>query len=326
MHSRIYAVFSLMALLALPAACSIHANSNVVKPDWLTGESNNYPATRYVGTVGKHRFLKGAKDAAREELLHRFAFVAPPDLPLYLAHAKADIDIQSMLAPLDGKIQIVDTWLDKENGRYLAYAVLDKQLVADQITKIIVALDESTRDHIDRVGSSPDKLAKISHAGKALQAQVVRDFYTGIYKTVDTSERSALNVWQASSLRSDFEKLLHRITIKPVVVNDDSGALKSALSYSLQAGGFGVEEQGDADFIIESALYIKDREREAGGTRIKGQLTIRFLGSDRKEHGKHSWPLSYLASGELRDASAESLRQLFNSELLPLIVGFATDN
>ncbi len=312
--------------LALSACGGGLKSGATVKPDWLENPSKTYPDASYLTGTGSFRYLRSAKDAATDAITTKFRFIAAPGLPAYLGSAAMQRDSKPLLEAITGKIQIVDTWYDDTNAQYHAFAIIPKGYAGDQIKKLIAALDETTREQIERTGTTPDRLQKIAHAGKALQAQVLREFYTKLLHDIDVSGNEVRLVWQTARLQDDFEKLLHRILIKPLILNDDLGVLKTALVASLQASNFGVETTAQPDYLLESTLTLKSKEKQNGKTRVSAELNIYLLDTDRKIHGKQSWPLTFIAAEDLKASAVAACRELLDRELLPAIMDFATGN
>jgi len=325
MRSRTSAAIVVSLLALAVSACSIGANSSShIKPDWVSGASKNYPASSYITGIGSERYQKHAKTAAVNAILKSFTYVRDTGLPAYLGSDNMQRKAKPLQEALTNKIQIVDTWYDDGDRRYHAFAIVTKQYVGEQILELISSLDNTTRHHIERAGVTPDKLQKIVHAGKALQAQVVRSFYTDIMKNIDPGNSRARLIWQVARLREDFEKLLGRIRVKPLITNDDLGVLRPSLIGSLQAGNFGIAQAGQADYLLESSLVVNDRKKSGGKTQVQAELSINLLGTDRQSHGKQTWPVAFIdGPGE---PGIGACRELLDRELLPAILDFAVQD
>lgn len=295
-------------------------------PDWVNGDSSSYPGSVYLTAVGHERYLKAAKRNATGELMQRFDPEPDPSLKS-LNTKETETLTQTLIQGIEKRIQIVDTWYNKENSHYYVLAIIHKKQAAEDLKKHIKALDGASGTHIDKTGSSRDKLMKIFHAGNALYQQTLREHYAGLLKTMDSNSGAVRQIWTIGSLRNSFNKLLNRIFVQVNIINDDMSVLRSSLNRSLRQLGLAEASGNYVDYVLECSLNVEDETKEKNRHIFETIVSLRLLDAQRRSHGEKSWPLIVKSTADDRkslvEAGTTAIDSLLKRELLSTLLEFS---
>lgn len=310
-------------LLACSGTINKHAGPT---PDWIQGDSASYPPALYLSATGQNRYMSAAKREATEKLLQHFQPSTSPALQS-LHSGETQKIVQSLHKAVKQRIQIVDTWYNNDNSEYYVLAIIHKGQVAEDVKKHIHLLDEASSMHIDKTGSSRVKLTKIFHAGNALYQQTIRAHYAQLLKTLDPGSGTIRQVWTVQSLQDSFTKLLNRIYIKPVIINDDLSVLRDSLSNALTRLGLSLADGVDADYLLESTLIVDKRQVADGRENTEATVSLKLMDPQHVVYGQRQWPITIQAVANDRSSALAAARtstsHLFEQELLGAFLEFS---
>lgn len=329
-----------LGVIAL-GACSGTPRKAADQPDWVNGRSAHYTPELYLTGRGQSKQSDDAKDRARADLAKTFEVYIrenQKDVQAYSAiqenekpqqtHAQLEVT-RTILTSTDQivrGIQIGDVWRDSVSGEYHALAILSRQQASAALRQEIGRLDEATRINIDAAANSEDALIKIGKAHRALNAQIERLAFQRSLTVVDRSGEGVRTTWSIASLQNDFEKLLNRTHVRPVITNDDSGQLKDIIAGAIAAAGFVGGDSASADFILETSLNLEDLGQKADGWWwSQGALEINLLDKNGKTRGNKRWPVKVSAQQKpvVAQRAKDEAAKILNKELRATVIGFA---
>jgi len=327
---------------ALLVACGGTPQKPVDAPDWVSGQSARHAPELYITGRGQSKSLDDAKDRARADLAKTFEVSiqeTQKDVQVFSsaqsgdkpAKTQSQLNVTRTIVTTTDQIvrgvQIGDVWRNPVTLEHYALAILPRQQAAEMLRQEIGRLDENTRVIIDTAANSVDPLIKIAQARRALDAQIDRLAFNRSLQVVNRSGDSVRTVWNIASLQSDFEKLLTRTRIRPVITNDDTGTFKSTLAGNVAAAGFTVDESSDADFILEASLALEDLGQKSDGWWwSQGALELKLVDKSGKARGNKRWPIKVSAQQKavVAQRAMDDVAKLLNKELRATLIGFAT--
>lgn len=327
---------------ALIVACGGTPQKPLETPDWINGQSARHAAELYITGRGQSKSLDDAKDRARADLAKTFEVSIQENQKDVQAFSSAQsggkpattqsqLNVTRTIVTTTDQIvrgvQIGDVWRHPVTLDHYALAFLPRQQAAEMLRQEIGRLDENTKVVIDTAANSVDPLVKIAQAHRALNAQIERLAFNRSLQVVNRSGDGVRTVWNVASLQSDFEKLLARTRMRPVITNDDTGVFKSTLAGNIAAAGFAVDESSDADFTLEASLALEDLGQKSDGWWwSQGALELKLVDKSGKARGNKRWPIKASAQQKavVAQRAMDDVVKLLNKELRATLIGFAT--
>lgn len=319
-------IASLFVFLITVASCGGNrVLKNIEKPEWLNGKHSQYSGKSYLTGTGTYKYLKRAKQVAREEISnHFFKVTLEEDTSYFLGSSRTFTTISEKLL---NSIQVVELWENPVTSNYHVFAILPRRQAAEFLKQEISKLDDSTRTIIEKTTIARDKLDKIIFARKAIDTQIERIAYLQALKRVDPKAKNITQIWQISRLGTDFRKLLSRVRIKPLVTNDNTMMLNNSLTKGIKWSGMTVDNASSADFTLEASLsFGQYNEKKAEGYRTTGKLKINLIDRSRNKLGNKTWPIAILSPSqkETDDIIGEEMIKIFKSDLQATLLKFAS--
>lgn len=334
-----YLYLMLPVFLAL-AACSSTApkpNANA-QPDWILGQSAQYPQSRYLLGHGQADTLAVARDRARADLAKTFMVKvneqskdtasfsqAANGAPKNASKVSRDLAVQT--SELLHGVTIAETWQDPQTHGYYALAALPRAQAAAALRAQIADLDVSTRAWISQAQASSDLLTKISAATHAIDAQSERAELQSQLQVVDVTGRGVPAPWSLGKLAADQAALLARLKINVTADGEHAAELRKLLAGALANAGFTVGDGGD--YTMNAHLDYMTLPPRDGWYWITGALQVSLDGGGHA-HGVRRWQLKVsgtdpaLAQQRLMDAVEEQLTLDIGTTVLDFAGGKTT--
>lgn len=311
----------LLLMVLLLQACA----GSKPRPAWLDDTGGTLRGSTYLVATARHKYPKNAKHQARDMIIDQLKMNAPLTTRFTVKDNPATALLAEHRARLLENINIVDTWAEPGSARHHVLAGITRAEAAAALRELVTRLDELTRDQIEQAGKQRDPIQRIVLAGTAVEAQALRRRFAGVMKIIYPQRPVTREIWQQQRLEGDYTRLLRRIRIFPLITNDDSQVLGDTITEALRGAGFQDGRQGNADFQLDTALYIDKRAKDQEGERIRGRLSLQL--KDRKHglRGSEEWPVEFLIrDGDTAEAViAATLKQRFAQDLLPTILSFS---
>ncbi|HET7922598.1 MAG TPA: LPP20 family lipoprotein [Gammaproteobacteria bacterium] len=325
--------FVCIALLGALAACS-QAPKPDARPDWVLGQSAQYPASRFITGRGQADDAATARDRARADLAKTFSVQvseASHDTASFAqsgAGTKNTLDVSRDISThtrqmLRG-VEIADIWRDPHTQLYYALATLSRAKAAAALRTQIGDLDAGTRGYLAQAQTSSDLLVKIAAASHAVAAQTERAELQRELQVADLTGRGLPPPWSLGKLEADRSALLAQLTIVADATGQEAGAVRKLLAGALADAGFSVTEGGD--YAVSAELEYHALPERAGWYWLTGSLQVSMHRAGAA-HGIRRWALKVsasdasLAKQRLMDQVAADLQQDIQATVLDFASG-----
>ena len=329
-------------ILASLLACSGTTTKSSGEPDWVSGNSSKYSNQQYLLGRGQADDVATAEDRARADLAKIFVVkvnVADVDKQKFTSTTSStetegkpvsefSSEVSRTIVTSTDKIlkgvQIADIWKDQTKQTVNALAILSRKQAATGIKREISRLDDLTRLSIEEAGNAKESLEKVAYARRAVIAQQERLAHQKSLQIIDSSGRGLPAKYQLAELIIDYEKLLPRVRIKPVVLGDNQDIIASALPAALSSAGFSVTDSDDAEYVMEVNLKLADTFEKESWFWGRGLLIITLLDRQNIVHGKKEWPIKVSAreQAQVMMRAERKADDILQQDLLATMVGF----
>lgn len=307
------------------------------QPDWLNGESAEYPNDQYLVGRGEASTEEEAQNRARGDLATIF------EVRIQVANENATTVVQSggkeqlsrqssqqVSARTDkviSGITIAGIWFDPATADYHAFAVLSRAQAAASLSEELGNIDKEIQQDLQAANQANDLLLKVGALSKASQATIRRDGFQASLKVIDPSGRGVQSQVSQASVQQMIDDTLKRIRIAPEVVQDGGArSFASILKGGLAAAGFLATGMDEADLVLEGKLTLTDIGRQEGWNWMRATVEVSLVEkASRRVRGTQTWPVKASAQ-DARTARTRALievEKLLKQELRPAIVGFA---
>jgi hypothetical protein len=312
MNSMIRILTATMILLL--AACS-SAKPGDARPDWVNGNSSQYPAATYLTGHGQADTMSGARDRARADLAKNFSVNVSEqstDTSSYSQNAAGEAaknsldvsrDIHIRTEQILSGVEISETWQDPKGLQYYALATLSRAKAANALRQQIGDLDAGTAASLSQAQNSSDLFDKIAAAGQAVDSQQTRASLQKELQVVDPSGMGIPSSWSLAKLQADRSALLKQFQVKAAADGKDAQTVQKLLAGALADSGFTVAD--GAPYTMTANLDYSDLSPQGGWFWITGALQVSLNGGDNRAHGVRRWDLK--VSGSTRQIAQQRL-------------------
>lgn len=328
-------IFTVTAITLL-AACS-NPKPGDGRPDWVNGNSSQFPAATYLTGHGQADTMAEARDRARAELAKNFSVNVSEqstDTSSYSQNtaagaAKNSLDVSRNIHTRTEQVltgvEISDTWQDPKGLQYYALATLSRAKAATALRQQIGDLDAGTASSLSQAQNSSDLFDKIAAAGQAVDAQQTRAGLQKELQVVDPSGMGIPSSWPLAKLQADRAALLKQLQVKAAADGKDAEAVQKLLAGALADSGFTVTD--GAPYTMTADLDYSNLEPKGGWFWITGTLQVSLAGNDSRAHGVRRWDLK--VSGSTRQIAQQRLMdqvsQCLQSDIQGTVLAFAAE-
>ena len=322
--------------LALLAACT-SAKPGDVQPDWVMGNSSQYPASSYLVGKGQADNMAVAKDRARADLAKIFSVAINEqtrDTSSYSLDSAAaaapkntlDVDrnITTRTNQVMSGVEISDTWEDPKSQQYYALATLSRAKASASLRQQIGDLDAGTASLMNQAQNSTDLFDKIAAASQAVDAQTARAALQHSLQVVDSSGQGMPPSWPLAKLQADRGALLKQLQVSAAAEGRDAAAVQKLLAGALANSGFTVAD--NAPYTMTAALDYSSLPPQGGWHWISGTLQVTLTGSNSRAHGVRRWDLKVSGTDEqlAQQRLMDQVSQYLQSDVQGTVLAFAT--
>ncbi len=271
---------------ARPSAPAVEKQGDTVRvqkgkrPEWVDGESIQYPSSQYLTGVGFDADRTSAEDKARSEISKIFMSKIDSKTRSYeeylqttskgKAKTEQAISIEEITKVSTQKVlsgvRIASVY--KETGEqplFYALAVLDRGQSARILTDKINALDREIQDLVSRSEAQGDMLVTIKYLTQAIEKHILREAYDAELRIVSDSGRGIYPPIHFAKITHKLESMLLRDFLIGVSVKGNrADEVKDALLQGLNQQGFAISEDlNRAQVLVRGTVEIKPLERGA---------------------------------------------------------------
>ncbi|MBW2342024.1 MAG: LPP20 family lipoprotein [Deltaproteobacteria bacterium] len=250
------------------------------RPDWVDGESAQYPSPLYLTGVGYDPDRKSAEDKARAEIAKIFLSKIDARTRSYQEYLQTtskgrsqteqavtieEITKVSTQKVLSG-VRISQVY--QETGQepiFYALAVLDRGQSAQILRDKIHGLDRETERLFSSAKAEKDMLVTVKYLRQAIQSHILRGAYDAELRIVSQSGRGISPPIPFAEIKSKLESILLRdFLIGVSVTGTRAGEIQDALLQGLNQQGFSVSEDlTRAQVLVRGTVEIKPLDRGA---------------------------------------------------------------
>ena len=330
-------LLSLMILLGLLTACASTAEGPGSPPDWVSGNSSQFPNAQYLLGRGQAPLRDAATDRARADLAKNIEVqVEAQSRDTVSAQRRtqdgevsgetfsesASRDIVTRTRQVIRGARVSDTWQDPKSGDFHVLVTLNRAQAARRLRDEISQLDERTRAAIERARQTDDLLQKIAAAQRAVDAQRQRNDLQRVLRVVALSGQGVTPKWSLAELQGELRDLQSRLKIR---VQADDGALASVVAGDLTAAGFMTGSEDETLYTLQADFVGAPVERREGWYWLRGNLELKLVDRGGNVRGTASWPLKVSAQekGLLQQRMMQLIDRTLEDELRAVILGFA---
>ncbi len=241
------------------------------RPDWIDGESLEWPRHRYVVGVGSAEDRATAENRARAEIARVFAArvlsttVSSASESTATAHgssatvaqvAVSDETRSSTDKVLEG-VEIVTAWEEAATRRVFALAVLDRRSGAERLRARLADLDAAARPAKAELASTSDRVAAALAGMRVWALARRREPLVADLRILDPAAASGAALVQAEAAAREA---LSRVTVAVAPVGNDASVVAEGISRGLAAVGLrpGTSNVDAADLVVETVSTGED--------------------------------------------------------------------
>jgi hypothetical protein len=331
--------YATMLLCLFAAACASTPDNESGRPDWIDGQSKQYPSALYLSGQGSALSAQDARDRARGELAKQFEVAVREHSQQSQTFSSQQSGVESMQS-LNQKIsrqlltytsqslqgvQIVELWQDEANNQHHALAVLSRNRARHQFEQEIRALDDQSQQWLRQAEVENTLLKRAAFVQQAIAAQQQRGVVQSSLQVVDAIGRGKPPVMSLAELERSRDALLNRITLLPTASGEMAPDLTNLLSAASASAGFKVTNSTQADYRLNVRALLDPVIEQSGWYWIRGTLQLNLVDNDGNDIGVKRWPLK--ASSTTVERAQQRLLSdvdaLLKDEFRETLLGFA---
>ncbi|MDH5392643.1 MAG: LPP20 family lipoprotein [Gammaproteobacteria bacterium] len=337
---KFWLVVFIIALTACKSQVVVGKGSSGKQPDWVNGDSFDYPHSAYIVGKASASDRETAKNRALANLSKTFELKiqeeskALSDVQSRVVNGKESYTKDSRLTQnitietdkvLEGA-RVAEIWQDKKLFEYHALAVLERSQAGKNIRQQINKLDESTRSELKRARSNADKLLAMAAMNQAFKQQMERQNLQKTLKIIDLKGVGKPSQWNVSEMRGELENQLLALKISDEVESSDLSQLNRLLKGAMSRAGFPAVK-GAADFKLVASSQLTDVGMRSGWYWVRGKITVKLMEANSgKVRGTHTW--SFKTSANSKDVAVSRLvtkaDKAMKDDMKKVILDFAT--
>ena len=247
--------------------------ASAVQPDWLTGESREYPRQKYLTAHGTGGNADEAIGDAQKKLTALFevdnteASFTPLTLPVP--------GLNQELAALQKDINVATVWRNSGTGRYHALAFAPRKPAETYLQRKVNEIDTTTGQTLDQAKTAKDDIAKLGLLARALHLQSTRNQLQASLQQADLTGKGVAPRWREKKLNANASKQLKRLKIMPV--GHDKYPLIDSLTSGLATAGVSSAKEKNAEYLIRATLTISVSLPKSGQTQGQGNLQLALV-------------------------------------------------
>jgi len=251
-----------------------------MRPEWVDGESQQYPSSQYLKGVGYGPNRQLAEDKARAEIAKTFFSKIESQTRSYQEYLQTDSEGKSSIKETYSIDEITElstqkvlsgvriSHVYKEAGPdpvFYALAVLDRDQSAKILMDKIRKLDQEIQELLNRAEKEEDLLTKIKYLKRSFQEFVLREAHDGELRIVSKSGRGVSAPTPFTEIKSRLESILFRdFLIGISITGNRAREIKEAFVQGLNQQGFSVsEELSRANVLVRGTVVFKILDRRS---------------------------------------------------------------
>jgi hypothetical protein len=324
-----------IAVVLIASGCASKEKRQESKqPDWIVGESAQYPKALYLTGQGSGETLELAKQYARSDLAKIFEVkisetsrdvqIVEIENDTATSQSQAERYISTHVNQILSGVQVADTWQDPQTQRYHALVSLNRDKTARALREDIRHLDESTAQSIQNARQEIDRLRLAAHAYKAYVAQLERSEIQKKLRIVDPAGVGDPPELELAKLKADYEQVLGRIHI---TAQSSDKYVEDLVAAGLSQSGFSAGPQGGSRYVLKATLEKVPVIRRGGFYWLQAAMNLQLQENNpaAKVRGSDRWEIKVSATdkGLLEKRLNDELNQFSKHKYRDMILKFA---
>ncbi len=341
MKSIIKFVIFISVLLLTACVQSTAVLSTSDAPQWVQGEPNMYPNSKYLSATGSASKAEQAKARALSNLAKIFEVQireVSTTLQNVQTHKKDGIETVEQSARIASRLnlktdkmiqgaRIAEQWQSSTDLTYHALAVLDRRQAGNNIRAEMNRLDEETQYVLNQQSAQNDILLKIADLYKANALQQNRQTLQKTLKIIDVKGKGVPSKWNLAELNERLQQALRSLPLKTVIKADDIGGLKPILQGAVAKAGLNVANNaGISSYQLSASLEAQPPIIKDNWHWLRATLKIELIAQDGVAViGYQSWHLKVSAGSaeQLQPRLLKAADKKLKLELLNSVLKFA---
>ena len=248
------------------------------KPDWVNGESAQYPSSEYLIGVGYGSDRRSAEDNARSEIAKIFYSKVDSETRIYQEYLQTtskgrsvqteSLDIEQITEVSTQKVlsgvRISQVYQEiKPDPIFYALAVLDRHQSTARLQHKIHELDRGIQRLLTNAAGEEDVIMKIRYLKESVHKHILREAYNAELRIVSQSGRGIPSPIHFTQIKSQLNALLLKdflvgLSIKGMRAEE----IRESLVQGLNQQGFCVSEDlSRANVVVRATIEIKPLDR-----------------------------------------------------------------
>lgn len=248
------------------------------RPDWVNGDSIQYPSSKYLTGVGYGPERASAEDKARAEIAKIFFSKIDSRTKSYQDYlqttSKGKSKIEETLSieevtkvssqkVLSG-VRIAHVYHETgSESLFYALAVLNREQSAKILRDKIEELDQGISETLANANRAEDMLTKVKYLKQSIQEHIIREAYDAELRIVSRSGGGVSPPVSFTELKNQLESVLLRDFLIGVSVSGSRASeIQEALVQGLNQQGFAISEDlSRTNVIVRGTVKITPLER-----------------------------------------------------------------
>jgi hypothetical protein len=251
------------------------------RPEWVDGESIQYPSSQYLTGVGYDADRKTSEDKARAEIAKIFVSEIRSRTKSYqdylqitssgTSEKEETFSIQEITDVSTNKVlsgvRIAQVYREPgPRNLYYALAVLDRDQSGTILRERILKLDSEIEVLLETARGEHDLLTKIKHLKQSIGKHAMREAYNTELRIVSQAGKGISSAIDFTEIKSELEAILLRdFLIGVSVTGNRADEIQDALVQGLNQEGFSISEDlTAAHVLIRGAIELRPLGRGGG--------------------------------------------------------------
>ncbi len=334
----IFKINMLFAMLLLTACVQSTGGISDDAPQWVSGEPDMYPNSKYLYATGSASESEQAKARALSNLAKIFEVqvreVSTTSQDIQ-SNTREGVETVQKSQRINSQVnlhtdkmiqgaRIAEQWQNSVDRSYHALAILDRSQAGNNIRGEINRLDEETQYALNQQKKRDNPLLAIADLQRANSLQQQRQALQKTLKIIDVRGRGLPATWSLAQLNETLQQALRTLPVQTRVTVDDIGGLQNILQGAVSSAGFVI---GDRGYTLAAGLEVQPPIRDSDWYWLRGVLKLELMAEDGVSViGYQSWPLKVSAGSESQ-LNARMLREVdkkLKQELLSSVIGFVS--
>lgn len=294
-----------------------HVRAHLEKPDWISGDSDQYPSSIYLlgrsVSADSNQARRQSADDLAKNLDKQITASLDPSLP----EADKVLD-QKTRDYLLQNIRVSEVWQDPATKAHHVLSTIDRVTVGEEMLNEVYQLDEQVERILKKANDENDVLQKIAFANMAIEKQAQREKLQAMVKVIKPIATVASTNWDRQKIKEQISRWLSDIKIMPIAQHKEFNLLAS-IKDGVTSAGMTVHFGARPDYILKETFSQGQIKWKDGVYSVEGTLQLELLDGEWKGQvrGDASWPIevSALEREKIPSELAAAIKQAHQEKL-----------